>query len=57
MNSRDMTDFAIDGDETCFDNLAQIGWGESGESYVRLNKAAVAAARAKEPSSPKLKVR
>lgn len=50
MNSRDLTDFAIDGDETCFENLAKIGWGESGERYVRLNKAAVAANRAKAPT-------
>lgn len=38
-NTRDMTDMAIDGDETCFEELAKIGWGESGERYVRLNKA------------------
>jgi hypothetical protein len=41
-----MTDFAIDGDETCFERLAVLGWGESGEHYVRLNKAAVAQGRA-----------
>ncbi len=46
MDSRDMTDKAIDGDETCFEELARIGWGESGERYVRLNKAARAQARA-----------
>lgn len=45
MNTRDMSDRAIDGDETCFENLAKIGWGESGERYVRLNKAARAAAK------------
>jgi hypothetical protein len=44
-----MTDFAIDGDETCFENLAKVGWGENGEAYVRRNKAAVAARRGKEP--------
>lgn len=42
MNSRDMTDSAISGDETCFKKLAEIGWGEAGESYVRLNRAATA---------------
>lgn len=45
-NSRDMTDQAIEGDETCFEQLAAIGWGESGEEYVRANKAARAAQRA-----------
>lgn len=45
-NSRDMTDRAIDGDETCFEKLAEIGWGESGERYVRLNKAHRARERA-----------
>lgn len=47
MNTRDMTDRAIDGNETCFEALAKQGWGESGERYVRLNKAAVAEKRAR----------
>lgn len=51
-NTRDMTDFAIDGDETCFENLAAIGWGESGERYVRLNKAHRAARRSKTEHAP-----
>lgn len=46
MNTRDMTDRAIEGDETCFESLAKMGWGESGERYVRLNKAARGAKRA-----------
>ena len=46
MNTRDMTDKAIAGDEICFEALAKSGWGESGERYVRLNRAAVAAEKA-----------
>jgi hypothetical protein len=49
-STREMTDAAIDGDEMCFENLAAVGWGESGEQYVRLNKAARAAERAKSPT-------
>lgn len=45
-NTRDMTDAAINGDETCFETLARLGWGESGEQYVRANKADVAAGKA-----------
>lgn len=48
-NTRDLTDLAIDGDETCFERLAELGWGEQGERYVRANKAALAARRAKGP--------
>lgn len=38
MNSRDMTDYAIEGNDTCFFALERQGWGESGERYVRLNR-------------------
>src|SRR5438067_1675644 len=38
MNSRDMTDFAISGDDTCMEALEANKWGESGEQYVRLNR-------------------
>lgn len=46
LNSRDMEDRAIDGDETCFESLAKVGWGEKGERYIRLNKADRARERA-----------
>lgn len=39
-NTRDMTDFAITGEDTCLDALGKIGWGESGEQYVKLNREA-----------------
>jgi hypothetical protein len=38
MNSRDMEDAAIGGDNQCFTALEQQGWGEAGERYVRLNR-------------------
>jgi hypothetical protein len=45
MNSRDMTDFAIEGNDRCFIALEKQGWGESGERYVRLNREAAENAR------------
>lgn len=38
MNSRDMTDRAINGKDVCFAALERNGWGESGERYIRLNR-------------------
>jgi len=46
-----MTDMAIDGDETCFEELAKVEWGEAGERYVRLNKAERARERLAQRSS------
>lgn len=43
MNSRDMTDFAIEGNDACFAALEKQGWGENGERYVRLNREAASA--------------
>jgi hypothetical protein len=37
MNTRDMEDFAIDGDRECFFQLAKLGGGEKGLKYVILN--------------------
>jgi GNAT superfamily N-acetyltransferase len=39
INTRDMTQKAIEGDDRCLEALAKSGWGESGENYVRLNRA------------------
>lgn len=38
MNSRDMEEFAIAGNDRCFTALEHHGWGEVGERYVRLNR-------------------
>jgi hypothetical protein len=38
MNSRDMEDFAIGGDDTCYQALINIGGGEKGLRYVALNR-------------------
>lgn len=45
VNSRDLTDFAISGEDTCMAALEKQGWGESGERYVRLSREAFDAAR------------
>jgi len=37
MNTRDMEDFAIDGDLSCFFQLAKLGGGEKGLKYVIAN--------------------
>lgn len=37
MNTRDMEDFAVDGDRECFFQLAKLGGGEKGLKYVILN--------------------
>lgn len=39
-NTRDMTDSAISGGDECMAALERVGWGESGERYVRANRAA-----------------
>ena len=36
-NTRDMGDFAIDGERECFYQLAKVGGGEKGLNYVILN--------------------
>ena len=38
MNTRDMEDFAIDGDDQCLCELAKVGGGEKGLRYVILNR-------------------
>ena len=40
MNTRDMEDFAEDGDNECFYQLAKIGGGEKGLQYVINNREA-----------------
>lgn len=45
MNSRDMEDFAIDGEQRCYDALERSGGGEKGMRYVTLNREAVARQR------------
>ena len=37
-NTRDMEDFAIDGDDFCLRELAKLGGGEKGLRYVILNR-------------------
>ena len=37
MNTRDMEDFAIDGNRECFFQLARMGGGEKGLRYVIAN--------------------
>jgi len=39
INTRDMTDAAISGEDVCFAALEKCGWGESRERYVLLNRA------------------
>ncbi len=46
MNTRDMEDFAVDGDRECFFQLAKLGGGEKGLRYVTLNADAKAQKRA-----------
>ncbi len=46
MNTRDMEDFAIDGDRECFFQLATGGGGEKGLRYVVLNAKAKVQERA-----------
>ena len=38
MNTRDMTDFAIDGELDCYDALKKAGGVEKGMRYVDLNR-------------------
>jgi hypothetical protein len=38
MNSRDLEEFAIDGDDVCFAQLEKIGWGEKGREYIIQNR-------------------
>ncbi len=38
-NTRDMKDFAVDGNEDCLEQLALAGGGEKGLRYVILNRA------------------
>ena len=38
-NTRDMEDFAIDGEEDCLEQLAKLDGGEKGLKYVILNRA------------------
>jgi hypothetical protein len=38
MNTRDMEDFAIDGDPICYATLEAHGGGEKGMRYVTLNR-------------------
>lgn len=38
MNTRDMEDFAIDGDGLCLRELARLGGGEKGLRYIILNR-------------------
>lgn len=45
MNSRDMEDFAIDGEQRCYEALERQGGGEKGMRYVTLNRDDVARRR------------
>lgn len=38
VNTRDMTDFAISGNDKCMSALEQAGWGDMGKRYVVLNR-------------------
>lgn len=40
-NTRDMEDFAISGDDVCYGALIDLGGGEKGLRYVRLNREAI----------------
>lgn len=55
MNSRDMTDFAIGGEDVCLAALEKNGWGESGERYVRLNRERVAESAGRDRAPDKRK--
>lgn len=37
-NTRDMTDFAIEGDDACYQEITLKGGGESGMRYIDLNR-------------------
>ena len=38
MNTRDMEDRAVSGENKCFGALASMGWAEQGERYILLNR-------------------
>lgn len=42
MNTRDMTDAAIYGNDDCYAALGRAGWGEQGQRYVDLNRQRIA---------------
>lgn len=37
-NTRDMTDMAISGDDTCYAEIEKLGGGEQGMRYIQLNR-------------------
>lgn len=47
-NTRDITDFAIDGDEVCYEQIKLKNGGEDGMRYIDLNKERIKKYRADE---------